>query len=55
MLDVTGGYNHIFSDDINYYNNIDIPGNGGNDGYWNLVSDLVFTGESGSSDSDMDG
>lgn len=55
LLDVTGGYNHIFSDDINYYNNIDIPGNGGNDGYWNLGVGLVFTGESGSSDNDMDG
>ena len=55
LLDVTGGYNHIFSDDINYYNNVDITGNGGNDGYWNLGIGLVFTGESGSSDNDFDG
>ena len=55
LLDISCGYNHIFSDDINYFNNIDISGSAGNDGFWNLGAGLVFTGESGSSDSDMDG
>ena len=55
LLDISGGYNHIFSDDINYYNNIDISSNAGNDGFWNLGAGLIFTGESGSSDSDQDG
>lgn len=55
LLDLSGGYNYVLTDDLNYYNNIDIPGDGGYDGFWNAGLGLVFTGESGSSDSDRDG
>lgn len=55
LIDINGGYNYVFSDDLNYYNNIDSKVGGANDGFWNAGIGLVFTGESGSSDSDMDG
>ncbi len=57
-LDLSGGYNHSFTDDINYYNNVDrlsSPGKYANDGFWNVGVGLVFTGEVGSSDYDLDG
>ncbi len=55
LLDLSGGFNFVFSDDINFYNNIDTPTGGYNDGFWNLGLSLIFTGEGGSSDSDRDG
>lgn len=55
LLDISGGYNFTFTDDLNYYNNVDAPGDFANDGFWNAGLGLVFTGESGSSDSDLDG
>jgi len=55
QLDLSGGYNHVFTDDLNFYNNVDVPGENANDGYWNAGLGLIFTGESGSSDGDLDG
>lgn len=55
LLDLSGGYNHIFTDDIEFFNNIDSPLKGDNDGYWQAGVGLVFTGEAGSSDYDLDG
>jgi outer membrane protein OmpA-like peptidoglycan-associated protein len=58
LLDISGGYNHSFTDDLNYYNSIDrtnSPGKSANDGFWNIGIGLVFTGEAGSSDYDLDG
>jgi len=55
LLDISGGYNHVFSDDIEFYNTIDSPIKGDNDGYWQAGLGLVFTGEAGSSDYDHDG
>jgi outer membrane protein OmpA-like peptidoglycan-associated protein len=50
LLDLSGGYNFVFSDNIDYFKS----GNH-NDGFWNLGIGLIFTGEGGSSDADMDG
>ncbi|MBK7107209.1 MAG: OmpA family protein [Ignavibacteriae bacterium] len=50
LLDLSGGYNQIFSDYVNY-----VKGGDFNDGFWNLGIGLIFTGEGGSSDSDLDG
>ncbi len=55
LLDISGGYNYIFTDDIDYFNTIDSPLKGDNDGYWNFGAGLIFVGESGSSDEDLDG
>ncbi|QQS34718.1 MAG: OmpA family protein [Ignavibacteriales bacterium] len=56
LLEISGGYNYTFSDDINYYNNIDAYDEGTvNDGYYNLGLGLVFVGGTGLSDDDMDG
>ena len=49
LLDISGGYNYSFTDNLDYYISQE------DDGYWNAGIGLVFTGESGSSDSDMDG
>ncbi len=54
-LDFTAGYNYTFTDNLNYYNNKDAKGNRQNDGYWNGGIGITFTGESGSSDKDIDG
>ncbi|MBI1931633.1 MAG: OmpA family protein [Ignavibacteriales bacterium] len=50
LLDLSGGYNYLFSDYINY-----VKGGDFNDGFWNLGIGIIFTGEGGSSDSDNDG
>ncbi|MBK8947008.1 MAG: OmpA family protein [Ignavibacteriae bacterium] len=50
LLDLSGGYNQIFSDYVNY-----VKGGDFNDGFWNLGIGLIFTGEGGTSDSDLDG
>ncbi|MCB0749843.1 MAG: OmpA family protein [Ignavibacteriae bacterium] len=55
LLDLSGGYTFTFTDDLEYFNTVDSPLDGSNDGYWNAGIGLVFTGESGSSDSDIDG
>ncbi|MCB0742649.1 MAG: OmpA family protein, partial [Ignavibacteriae bacterium] len=55
LLDISGGYNYVFSDDVNFYNNKDSRTSGANDGFWNLGVGLIFTGEGGSSDADRDG
>lgn len=55
LLDISGGYNIVISDDINYYNNYDIIGDFAYDGFFQGGIGLVFTGESGSSDTDQDG
>lgn len=56
LLDISGGYNFVFNDDIDYYNTVDAKEiKGKNDGFWNMGIGLVFVGESGSSDEDLDG
>jgi len=55
LLDISGGYSLTFTDDLDYFNNVDSPADGYNDGFWNFGVGLVFTGESGNSDSDLDG
>ncbi len=50
LLDISGGYNATFTDDLNFYNN-----NASNDGYFNFGFGLTFVSESGSSDKDGDG
>lgn len=50
LLDLSGGFNYVFSDNIDYFKS----GNQ-DDGFWNLGIGLIFTGEGGSSDIDMDG
>lgn len=56
FLEITGGYSHTYSDDINYYNNIDAYSSEGtsNDGYIHFGVALVFVGGSGSGDYDLD-
>ena len=55
-LDFSGGYTFTLSDDINGYNNLDVPGTEGNyDGYYNFGIGLIFVNGSGSSDKDGDG
>lgn len=49
LLDLSGGYNIAFSDNIDYFKA------GADDAFWNFGLGLVFTGEAGSSDSDLDG
>jgi outer membrane protein OmpA-like peptidoglycan-associated protein len=49
LLDISGGYNFSFTDNLDYFISQE------DDGFWNAGIGLVFTGESGSSDSDMDG
>ncbi|MEE9432162.1 MAG: OmpA family protein, partial [Melioribacteraceae bacterium] len=55
MLDLSAGYSFLFTDDLNYYNNKDSKGKGANDGYWAFGLGLIYSGESGNSDSDSDG
>jgi outer membrane protein OmpA-like peptidoglycan-associated protein len=55
LLDISGGYTHVLTDNLDYYNKIDTPEKGSNDGYWSFGLGLVFTSEAGSSDSDLDG
>lgn len=55
-LDISGGYTFTLSDDINGYNNKDIPGvDGTNDGYYSLGLGVIFISGSGTSDKDGDG
>jgi len=55
-LDFSGGYTFTLSDDLNGYNNKDVPGTeGNNDGYYNFGIGLIFVNGSGASDSDGDG
>ena len=55
-LDFSGGYTFTLSDDINGYNNLDVPGTEGNyDGYYNFGIGLIFVNGSGASDADGDG
>ena len=49
LLDISGGYNIAFTDNLDYYLSQK------DDGFWSAGIGLVFTGESGSSDSDLDG
>jgi outer membrane protein OmpA-like peptidoglycan-associated protein len=57
LLEISGGYNYTFSDDINLYNNLDAYPSEGTvtDGYYNLGLGLVFVGGGGLGDDDMDG
>ena len=55
-LDFSGGYTFTLSDDLNKYNNLDIPDTEGNyDGYYSAGIGLIFVNGSGSSDKDGDG
>ncbi len=54
ILDISGGYNHTFTDDLNYYNNW-TSDKTSNDGYFNGGLGLTFVSGSGSSDADGDG
>ncbi len=55
-LDFSGGYTFTLSDDLNKYNNRDIPNTEGNyDGYYSAGIGLIFVNGSGSSDKDGDG
>ncbi len=55
-LDISGGYTFTLSDDLNGYNNKDVPGvDGTNDGYYSLGLGVIFISGSGSSDKDGDG
>ena len=54
ILDISGGYNHTFTDDLNYYNNWQSDKTT-NDGYFNGGLGLTFVSGSGSSDADGDG
>ena len=56
LLDFNGGYTFTMSDDLNGYNNLDIPTADGNyDGYYMFGIGLIFVNGSGSSDKDGDG
>ena len=55
LLDLTAGYTFAYTDDLNYYNNIDSETKGANDGYWAIGLGLIYSGVSGSSDTDSDG
>ncbi|MCP5061015.1 MAG: OmpA family protein [Ignavibacteriae bacterium] len=55
LLDLTAGYTFAYTDDLNYYNNIDSDSKGANDGYWAFGLGLIYSGVSGSSDTDSDG
>ena len=55
-LDISGGYTFTLTDDLNGFNNKNLPKvNGSNDGYYNLGLGLTFVSGAGSSDNDMDG
>jgi outer membrane protein OmpA-like peptidoglycan-associated protein len=55
-LDFFGGYTFTLSDDLNGYNNKNVPGTEGkNDGYYNFGLGLIFVNGSGASDKDGDG
>lgn len=55
-LDFSGGYTFTLSDDLNKYNNRNIPNAEGNyDGYYSAGIGLIFVNGSGSSDKDGDG
>jgi outer membrane protein OmpA-like peptidoglycan-associated protein len=49
LLDISGGYNAALTDNLDYFISQE------DDGFWSAGIGLVFTGESGSSDSDLDG
>jgi outer membrane protein OmpA-like peptidoglycan-associated protein len=56
ILDFSGGYYFTSSDDLNGYNNKDVPDTEGkNDGFYNFGIGLIFVNGSGSSDNDNDG
>ncbi len=57
LLDLSGGYTFAFTDNLNYYNNLDVyPGvSTTNDGYFDAGLGLTFVGGSGNSDKDLDG
>ena len=55
-LDFSGGYTFTLSDDLNKYNNQNVPNSEGNyDGYYSAGIGLIFVNGSGSSDKDGDG
>jgi outer membrane protein OmpA-like peptidoglycan-associated protein len=55
-LDFSGGYTFTSSDDLNRYNNLNIPNTERNyDGYYSAGIGLIFVNGSGSSDNDKDG
>ena len=55
-LDFSGGYTFTLSDDLNKYNNQNLPNSEGNyDGYYSAGIGLIFVNGSGSSDKDGDG
>lgn len=55
-LDFSGGYTFTLSDDLNRYDNRNIPDTEGNyDGYYSAGIGLIFVNGSGSSDKDGDG
>ncbi len=55
VLDLSSGYSFTFTDDLNYYNNKDARTKGANDGYWAFGLGIIYSGESGNSDADIDG
>jgi outer membrane protein OmpA-like peptidoglycan-associated protein len=55
-LDFSGGYTFSLSDDLNKYDNRNVPNTEGNyDGYYSAGIGLIFVNGSGSSDKDGDG
>jgi len=56
LLDFSGGYTFTLSDDLNGYNNLDVPLTDQNyDGYFNAAIGLTFVSGYGGSDNDKDG
>ena len=56
LLDFNGGYTFTRSDDLNKYNNLDIPNSEQSyDGYYMIGIGLIFVNGSGASDKDGDG
>lgn len=57
VLDLNAGYTFAFTDNLNYYNNLDVYSGVStvNDGYFNAAIGLTFVRGSGNTDEDMDG
>ncbi len=56
-LELSGGYNFVYSDDLNLISGDDDGGTADydNDAYWNAVAGLTFSGEDENADADKDG
>lgn len=57
VLDLSAGYTFAFTDNLNYYNNLDVYSGFStvNDGYYNVALGLTLVNGSGNTDEDMDG